>query len=55
MGSTAGLGLPWPDDTDLVSQDDDAIRALAEAVEANLRQTVIAAGRLTDAYAQYLV
>lgn len=33
MGTTAIYGLPYPDGTDLVIQGDDAIQALAEAVE----------------------
>lgn len=35
MGATAS-GLPWPAGTELVRDGDDAIRALAEAVEARM-------------------
>lgn len=34
MGTTPTFGLPYPDGTDLVVQGDDAIQALAEAIEA---------------------
>lgn len=36
MGTTAKHGLPWPADTDLLIQGDNAIRALAEAVDNRL-------------------
>lgn len=40
--TTGGLGLPYPDGTDLVIGGDDAIEALAVAVEARLRAPGVA-------------
>lgn len=36
MGTTTNYGLPYPEATDLVIQGDDAIQALAEAVDSKL-------------------
>lgn len=48
MGTTSTYGLPYPEGGDLVIGGDDAIQALAEAVEARMYASPIAYVALTD-------